>query len=806
MRTLWQDLRYGLQMFRKNRGFTAVALLTLALGIGGNTAIFSVVNSVLLQPLDYKNPDRLVDLNAQSERRGIALGGVSVPEFLEWKKQARAFEGMAAYRFFAFTFTQDTGALRVDGFEVSPELFALLGEVPLMGRFFTDGDDRPGNDNILVVNETFWRTQLGGDPGIIGKTLRVDSKPFTVVGVTRSAFHFPGADPDNRMWKPLPLTNETLADWTAREAFVVARLKDRVSAGQAAAEMSAIESAIQRAHPETNSGWTTRITGLQSFFTEGINNPLYILLAAVLLLLLIACLNIGSLLMASMTVRMKEVALRLALGASSGRLLRQFLTEGALLSLLGGLGGILLSWPALRALLVILPQEPTGGIPVRLSVPVFLFTLGVSLATGVFFGVVAMLNVNRMQVSSVLKDVGAGTTAGRSKLQMQSALVVMQFALSLVLLSGAGLMIRSFLALRKTDPGFSAHGVLINSRLVLPPDKYSTNEQRVLFFRQLIDRIQRFPDAEFVGGITSLPLTGTSSFKGYQILGRPEASTAGERAAVWNVVTEDYFKTMGIRLIQGRELSVKDNESAPRVALINEALARAQFPDDSPIGQRILLNDRGSVPCEIVGVVASSRQFALARDPAPEIFTPYQQSRVPYMYVVVKSRRDPMALVGPIRGAVKEIDPDQPVGQRTLEQQFANAIAAPRLNALLLSIFAALAVLLAGIGIYGVVSYLVGKRTREIGIRMALGASRGSLLRSVLGRGLRLAGLGVVIGLIASMMVARLLARFLYRVGVNDPVTFAFVVVLLAAISVLACWVPARRATKVDPLVALRYE
>jgi putative ABC transport system permease protein len=413
--------------------------------------------------------------------------------------------------------------------------------------------------------------------------------------------------------------------------------------------------------------------------------------------------------------------------------------------------------------------------------------------------------VNRMQVSSVLKDVGAGTTAGRSKLQMQSALVVMQFALSLVLLSGAGLMIRSFLALRKTDPGFSAHGVLINSQLVLPRDKYSTNEQRVLFFRQLIDRIQGFPDAEFVGGITSLPLTGTSLFKGYQILGRPEASTAGERAAVWNVVTEDYFKTMRIRLIQGRELSVKDNESAPRVALINEALARAQFPDDSPIGQRILLNDRGSVPCEIVGVVASSRQFALARDPAPEIFTPYRQSRVPYMYVVVKSRRDPMALVGPIRGAVKEIDPDQPVGQRTLEQQFANAIAAPRLNALLLSIFAALAVLLAGIGIYGVVSYLVGKRTREIGIRMALGASR-SVLRSALGRGLRLAGLGVVTGLIASMMVARLLARFLYRVGVNDPVTFAFVVVLLAAIAVLACWVPARRATKVDPLVALRYE
>jgi putative ABC transport system permease protein len=795
-------------MFGKNRGFTAVALLTLALGIGGNTAMFSVVNSVLLQPLDYKHPGRLVNLDTQSEQRGITSWGVSVPEFLEWKRQARAFQAMAACRFFAFTYTQDTGALRVDGFEVSPELFALLGEVPLMGRFFTDGDDRPGNDNILVVNETFWRTQLGGDPRIIGKTLRVDSQPFTVVGVTRAAFHFPGSDPANQMWKPLPLTNQTLADWTDREAIVVARLKDGVTVRQAGAQMRAIDSTIQRAHPETNSGWTTRIRGWQMVVTGGINNPLYVLLAAVLFLLLIACLNIGSLLTASMTVRTKEVALRLALGASPRRLLRQFLTEGVLLSLLGGLGGILLSWPALRALLVILPQELTVGIPfpVRLSVPIFLFTLGLSLATGLFFGLVAALNLDPVQLSSVLKDAGAGTTGGRSKLQTQSALVVMQFALSLVLLTGAGLMIRSFLALRNTDPGFSAHGVLINSQLMLPPDKYSTNEQNVLFFKQLIERIQRFPDAEYVGGITSLPLTGTSLFKSYQILGRAEASSDGERGAVWNVVTEDYFKTMGIRLIQGRELSVTDNESAPRVALINDRLARAQFSDVSPIGQRILLNDRGSAPCEIVGVVASTKQFALEKDPAPEIFTPYQQSRVSYMYVLVKSRRDPTALVGPIRATVKELDPDQPVGQRTLEQQFNTAIATPRLNAILLSIFAALALLLAGIGIYGVVSYLVGKRTREIGIRMALGASRGSVLRSVLGRGLRLAGWGVVLGLLVSVMVARLLGRFLYRVGASDPVTFALVVSLLAAISLLACWVPAQRATKVDPLVALRYE
>jgi putative ABC transport system permease protein len=805
MDTLWQDIRYGARMLWKKPAFAVVAVLTLALGIGANTAIFSVINSTVLQPLDYKNPAQLVDLNSDSRQRGITFGGVSVPEFLEWKKQAKSFEGMAAYRFFAFTYTQDTGAQRVNGFEVSPNLFTVLGETPLLGRFFIDGDDRPGADNLLVVNESFWRTQLGSDPGIIGKTLRVDSKPFTVVGVTRAAFNFPGAG--TLMWKPLPLTNVTLLDWTDRQASVVARRKSGVSMARAGAEMQKIGSDIEKQHPETNAGWTTRITDLQTLFTGGINNPLYVLLAAVLFVLLIACLNIGSLLTARMTVRMKEVGLRLALGASRGRLLRQFLTEGILLSLLGGLGGILLSSPALSLLLLILPQGFTGGAPVEISISVLLLTLGLSLATGIFFGVVPAWNMNRVQVSSVMKDVSAGTTSGRSKLHLQSALVVMQFALSLVLLSGAGLMIRSFLALKNTNPGFSANGVLINTQLVLPTDKYSTNQQCERFFKELLERVRGIPGVEYAGGITSLPLAGNSSFLGYQILGRPVTTSGGERGAVRNVVTEDYFKTMGIPLIQGRDLTTKDNESAPHVAVINDVLAKTQFSDVSPIGQRILLNDRSSTePYEIVGVVGSSKQFGIGQDPSPEIFTPYLQSRVSFMYVVVKGRGDTAGLVGPIRSAVKAIDPDQPVGQRTLEQQFTNAISFPRLYAILLGTFAGLALLLAAIGIYGVVSYLVGQRTREIGIRMALGASQGNVLRDVLGRGLRLAGLGLAIGLAASMLVTRLLGAFLYRVGATDPVTFAMAVAVLVGIAVLACWIPALRATKVDPLVALRYE
>ncbi|HUK30648.1 MAG TPA: ABC transporter permease [Candidatus Acidoferrum sp.] len=804
LHSFWQDVRYALRMLLNKPGFTVVAVLTLALGIGANTAIFSVIDALLLRPLDYKNADQILFLNSQSAQKGIFVGGVSLPEFLDWRQQSKTIQGMSAFNFFAFTFTQSGGALRVIGLEVSPNLFDVLGETPEMGRFFAEGEDRPGNDNVLVITDSFWRAQLAADPNVIGKQLRVDSRPFTVVGVLRSSFSFLG--PSNQMFKPLPLTNAALADRTQRPLSVVARLKDGSTVAQAAAEMAVIGKEIEKEHPDTNTGWTITVAKLQDVLSGNLNNPLYVLLAAVLFVLLIACLNIAGLMTARMTARAKEVSLRMAMGASRARLLRQFLTEGILLSFLGGAGGVLLSFPALKVLLATLPAGFVGNVDVALDTRILVFTIFLSFATGIFFGIVPAWNLNRVQVSSVLKEAGSATTGGKSRLGLQSALVVSQVVLSLVLLTTAGLLIRSFLALRGTDPGFKAQGVLINTQLVLPTDKYTTTEQSVAFFKQLIERIQTFPGVVAAGGITSLPLQGNSGTRNYEIIGHPVSTDGGQRGAVVNVVTENYFNTMGIPLIRGRELRDSDNAAAPRVALINDALARREFPGLDPIGQRILLGARNAQPYEIVGIVGSAKQFSLGQDALPEIFTPYQQSPVSFMYVVVKAHGDPNQLAAPIRAAVRDLDPDQPVGHRTLEQQFDNAISGQRFYAVLLGVFAGLALVLAGVGIYGVLSYLVGQRTREIGIRMALGASRASVLRHVLARGFRLAGTGLLIGFAASLGIARLLGSLLYRVGAADPISFIVAVIVLGSVAVIACWVPALRATKVDPIVALHYE
>ena len=803
MQTVFQDLRYALRMLANKPGFAIIAVLTLALGIGANTAIFSVIDALVLRPVVYKNPGQLVFLNSQSPQKGVFVGGVSVPDFLEWKQQAKTISGMSMYRFAAFTYSENAGALRVNGMEVSPNLFEVMGETPLMGRFFADGDDRPGNDDILVVSELFWRGQLGSDPAVVGKVIRVDSKPFTVVGVARGVFDFPSG---TLMWKPLPLTNSAMSDRTNRSGFAVARMKPGVTIAQATSEMQTIGKAIEREHQDTNAGWTASASSLQNTQSGNLQNPLFILLAAMLFVLLIACLNIASLMTARMTARSKEVSLRMAMGASRWRLLRQFLTEGVLLSLLGGIGGILLSVPSLRVLVASLPAGFIGNVQVGLDTRVLLFTMILSFATGIFFGIVPAWNLNRVQVSAVLKEASSGTTGGKSRLGMQSVLVIAQVALSLVLLSGAGLLIRSFLALRGTDPGFKAQGVLINTQLVLPRDKYTTNEQSVLFFKQLIDRIKTFPGVVTVGGITSLPLQGNSSTKSYQIVGKPSSDAGGKRGAVWNVVTEDYFKTMGISLVHGRELRDSDNSGALHVALINDALAKREFAGTDPIGQRVLLSTRDAQPYEIVGVVGSAKQFSLGQAALPEIFTPYQQSTLQFMYVVVKAEGDPTRLAAPIRAAVRDIDPDQPVGYRTLEQQFDNAISGQKFYALLLGVFAALALILAGVGIYGVLSYLVGQRTREIGIRMALGANSGNVLRNVLGRGFALVGTGLAIGLGVSLGMTRLIGGLLYQIGAADPVTFVAAIFVLAAVALIACWIPALRATKVDPIVALRYE
>ena len=804
MRSLVQDLGYGLRMLRKSPGFTIIAVLTLALGIGANTAIFSVIDAKFLQPLEFVNPDHLVDIAATSVQRGLTATDVTLPEYLEWKQQSTTIQGMAVHTFAAFTYAQSTGAMRVQGRLVSPDFFTVLGDKPVLGRFFSPDEDQPGKDDVIVITEGFWRRQLGSDPNIIGRTLRIDSKAMTVIGIEPPRTTWPIVN--NEMYKPLVLTNEAKMDRNDRSYSVIGRLKDGVTLARARADLANISSKAERAYPATDSGWTADVDTLLERNVGDDRKSVYVLMAAVAFLLLIACLNIASLLTARLTARMKEVGLRTALGANRSRLLRQFLTEGALLSLLGGIGGVLLSFPILKLLIARLPDTVSRIEGIRLDPAVLFFTLLVCAVVGTLFGILPAWSVNRAPITAVLKDVSGGTTSGSAHMRLQNLLVVAQLAISLVLLSGAGLLIRSFVALRDTDPGFRAEGVLVNTQLVLPPDKYTTNIQCVTFFKQLLERIQRFAGVEAAGGITSLPLASNSGFRGYEIVEERVASADQEPTAVRNVVTEGYFRTMGIPLRRGRIFEEKDNENASRVAIINDTLAHKQFKDRDPIGLHIVLHGADSQPYEIVGVVGSSRQFLLAQDPAPEIFTPYRQSRIQYMYILVKTTSNPASLAQPIRSAVHDLDLDQPVGNRTLEMQFENAVAGPRFYALLITVFAALALILAAVGIYGVLSYLVAQRTREIGIRMALGATRANVWNQIIGRGLLLAVIGLGIGIIVSLILARAVTSLLYHVGAGDPWAFAGASAVLVLIAVLACIVPAYRAMKVDPMIALRYE
>lgn len=804
MGSLIQDVRYGFRMLWRSPGFTFVAVLTLALGIGANTAIFSVIDATFLQPLEFFKPDQLVDIDAASQQRELTEAGVTVPEYLEWKRNATSMQDMAIYTFSAFAFTQSTGARRVEGWQVSPEFFGILEEKPLLGRFFVAGEDQPGKDDVIVVREKFWRTQLGGDPTVIGRTLRINSKPMTVIGVMPQGSIFPGSGFD--MFQPLSLTNDMRADHNDRSYNIVGRLKDGISLSQARADLATISRNMERAYPATDAGWTVDMDTLLERVVVGSRSSVYILMAAVMFLLLIACLNIGSLLTARMTGRTKEVALRTALGAARGRLLRQFVTEGILLSLLGGIGGILVSFPVLKLLIARLPQASTRVSSIRVDSAVLIFTLALCAAVGIIFGVLPASGAHRVSLAMVLKGVSGATTAGSTRMKLQNALVVAQLAISLVLLSGAGLLIRSFFALRNTDPGFSAGGVLVSTQLVLPTDKYTNNTQCLSFFTQLVDRIRTLPGVEAVGGITSLPLANNSVFRGYEITGRPAASSGGELTAVRNVVTEGYFRTMGIPLRKGRLLNENDNESAPRVALINEALANREFKNLDPLGQDIVLHGADSKAYEIVGVVGSSRQFFLNQDPSPEVFTPYRQSTIQYMYIVTKTRGNPFDLSGPIRSAVRDIDRDQPVGHGTLEDWFRDLLIGPRFYATLITVFAGLALVLAAVGIYGVLSYLVAQRTREIGIRMALGATRRDIWNHVIVRGLILAAIGLGAGVLFSLAMTRAIKTVLYHVSASDRWSFAGASGVLVLMAVLACAVPAYRAMKVDPMIALRYE
>ena len=817
MQTLWQDLRYGARMLMKQPGFTLIAVITLALGIGANTAIFSVVNGVLLRPLQYRDSDQLVMVWNNFHGLGMTQVVVSALEFLEYKEQNKAFEEVAAYGQQSLGLRAGNEPEQVWGSSVSANLFSLLGVAPLLGRTFLPEEEQPGREQVVAMSYDLWQRRFNSDPEVIGKTIRLEGKTFTVIGVMPATFRFPSAEV--QVWKPLAFDAGDLSEQQrgSRSLSVVGRLRPGATLPSAQTDMQAIASRLVQEHPKqytANMGFAVTVVPLYEQVVGNVREALLVLLGAVGFVLLIGCANVANLLLARAASRQKEMAVRAAFGASRGCIVRQLLTESVLLALLGGaVGGLLALWgvDALKMLL------PSGTLPrleeIGVDARVLSFTLVVSLATGLLFGLAPALRASRAELTEVLKGGSRGVTASLRRNRVRSLLVVAEIALALVLLIGAGLLIRGFARLLSIPPGFNPENAL-TMRIALPTAKYQERLQQAGFFRQLVERAAALPGVEATGVVTSLPFSGwrndwSISLEG--VRGMEGLPTDTLPAANYFAVNADYFRAMGISLLGGRGFTGEDNEGPPAV-IINQALARRFWPNESPIGKRLKQGGQQSpYPWRtIVGVVGDVRQSGFETDVMPEIFVPYQDVRKPLMnamFLVVRSGSEPMGWVAGVRAAVAALDPDQAVSNiRTLEERVALSVAERKFNLLLLGIFAAIALALAATGVYSVMAYSVTERTHEIGIRMALGAQMRDVLKLVAGQGMILTLAGVTIGVGAAFALTRLMSNLLFEVSATDPLTFILMAALLAGVTLLACWIPARRATKVDPMIALRHE
>jgi len=816
MHTLWQDIRYGMHTLLKSPGFTLVAVVALALGIGANTAIFSVVNAVLLRPLPYKNPERLVMMWQTNLRQGIGQDSVAAPNFLDWREQSQSFEHMAAYRGQSFNLTVGDKPEQLPGAVVSASFFQVLGVKAALGRIPQTEVDQPGGNLVAVLSHGLWQRHFGADPNLIGKPLTLNGESFTAVGIMPPGFKYPLDDTEvwalsKRMVPELPITIPGIDDpLTLRGATylkVIARLKPGVSLTQAQAEMATVSHRLEQY--EDNEGVGVKIIPLQEQLVGDSRLGLLVLLGVVGFVLAVACANVANLLLARAAVRQKEIAIRHALGASRWRLARQLLTESVLLSVIGGVLGLVLAWWGIDLLMASIPEEIPRVKEVSLDPYVLGFTFAVSVLTGLLFGLAPALGASKPDLNSALKEGARTSTESIRRNRVRSLLVVSEVALALVLLVGAGLMMQSFLRLSEVNPGFNPEN-LVTAEFWLPQFKYPEDGQQAAFYTKLLERVAQLPGVSSSAAISVLPLTGSDVSTSPQIEGRPEPDE-GERSEVQlRSVSPSYFRTMGIPLLQGRDFTTRDDEDAPGVAVISEAGARRLFGSkDAAMGERLdyVGDTENPTWSEIVGVVGDVHESGLDQEAAAEVYVPYRQLPSAFMYVVTRSALDPTSLTNAIRREVQAIDKDQPILEaRTMNERIAESIAARRFSMLLFAVFAGIALVLAVVGIYGVMSYSVARRTHEIGIRMALGAGRGGVLRLVVGQGMILAAVGISIGLTAAFALTRVMSSLFYGVSATDPVTFIGVAMLLTIAALLACYIPARRATKVDPMVALRYE
>jgi predicted permease len=803
--SLWQDLCYGLRQLRKSPGFTAVAVLTLALGIGANTAIFSVINSVLLRPLPYPNPDRLVSV--QEAGRGSG-NPASYPDFFDWQSQNHVFSNMAAYHGDVFTLTGAGEPAHILALVASADLFKVLEANPLLGRTFEPEDDQRGHD-VVVLSYSLWCGAFHASPAVVGRSIVLSNKRFTVIGVMPEGFRFP-PNSHRDLWTSGAVDRESTSNIMTGRGYdaldVIARLRDGATLSDAQSEMNLIARRLAQEYPQSNAKLTTvKLMPELERIVGGVRTSLFLVLGAVIGVLLIACVNLANLSLARNLARKKEIEVRTAVGASRARIFRQLFTESVLLSLLGGAAGIGLAVWGTNELVRFAPEDLPRIAQVGLDWPVLAFAVLLSVGTAIVFGSVPALQASKTNSATSMKDAGHGASHGISHLRLRSGLVVAETGLAMVLLIGAGLLISSYMRLVRVPLGFNPNG-LLTFTFDLPSPPYG-NPETVSFMNELLPRLRALPGVTEAAADWSLPFSSAVT-TGVDFEGRTFAP-GNTPVSIFDAATPAYFRTMGIPLLQGRIFTDGDNMNNPPVVIINEAFARRYFPNENPVGKRIkpsfsMTND---TPWrEIVGVVGNTKLVDLSEDFRPEFYMPFAQ--VPnFSAVILRTRGDPLGLVSAVRTVLASLDKNLPIYDvETMESYMSSSVAAKRFVTLLLGLFAVLALVLAVVGIYGVMAFSVSQRTRELGIRMALGADRQSVMRMVLWQGARLALVGVAIGIATALVVTRILVSFLFDVRATDPATYAAVAFLLVLVALAACYLPARRAMKVDPMVALRHE
>ena len=810
MDNLIKDIRFGLRMLLKTPVITIVAIVALTLGIGANTAIFSVVNAVLLRSFPYSQPEELVLVWEKRQGGRTDQNVINLANFSDWKEQNQVFSDMAVFFDRSFNLTSDGEPEEIPTQMATTNLFSVLGTNPILGRTFTAGDGGAGQQSVLIISYGLWQRRFGGDMGIIGRQVTFNNQPATIIGVMPASFGWhiqrgTQASKPADVWIPFQITNE-LRTRRGRFASSVARMKPGVTIEQAKREMEMIGSRLAQQYPDFNATWGVNVVPLRTQFTGEIRTPLLIVLGAVGLVLLIACANVANLLLARASARQKEIAVRAGLGASRWRIARQLLTESVLLSLIGGTLGVLVAWWGTKALVALSPPALIDLQRVRVSLPVLGFTLGLSLLTGIFFGLVPALVASRVDLQGSLKEGSRGLGGGVGSHRLRNVFVVTQVALALVLLISAGLLVKSFNRLQSVNPGFNADN-LLTVRVSLPAAKYNTDQKRIDFFQQAIGQMKALPGVESVGAINTAPFTGGYSGTTVDVDGQVLPPEQELKTGVC-VTDAHYFQTMQIPLTRGRLYTAQEATEMRHVVVVNEAFVRQNLGGRDPLGRRLTIHmKQENVPTEIIGVVADNKHLGLDAEVEPMSYWPHPELVYPGMTLMLRTTTEPGVVAGAARGVIRSLDPQQPIGEiSTMENLLSVSVARARFSASLLGVFSIVALVMAAVGIYGVMSYSVLQRTHEIGVRMALGAQRLDVLKLVVKKGIILGAVGVVLGLAASFAATRLMKTLLFEITATDKATFAVVSVGLFLITLLACYVPARRATKVDPLKALRYE